>query len=224
MVLPSRNEAGSIAGTVREVMAAAERIATRVEVIVVDDASEDGTGEAALSVGDGRVRVVRREMSRGYGAALRTGFEAATGAWVFYTDGDGQVDPSALTDVPQLLATADAVVGFRVNRAEGCGRRFNAWAWTLGVNVVFGLRARDVDCAFKVMPGEFVRGVRLVSDGALISAELLAHAKRAGLRVATIGVRHRPRRAGRASGASLGVIVRAVRELLTLSRRIRRGE
>ncbi len=224
VVLPCRNEAGNIAATLRDVLTRAAPITHRLEIIVVDDASADGTSQAAQTLADDRIRVVRRDQCQGYGAALRSGFAAATADTIFYTDGDGQIDLTNLAQLPTLLATADVVIGHRLNRAEGLLRRFNAFAWTTLVNLVFGLRTRDVDCAFKAFPATFLRSAPLVSNGALISAELLARARRANLRTATVGVAHRPRNAGKPTGANPRVIARAFLELFALAGRIRRGQ
>jgi glycosyltransferase involved in cell wall biosynthesis len=209
---------------VREVLTALAPAVEHLEVIVVNDGSADRTGTIAesLAAADPRVRVAHHATGQGYGGALRRGFAASTGDWVFYTDGDGQIDPAQLPPVLGRLAHADALIGRRLGRVEGRLRRFNGWAWTLLVNAVFGMRFKDVDCAFKVFPGWFVRSVPLRSTGALISAELLARARL--LRVEQVRVGHRPRRAGRPTGASPGVILRAVWELLSLARAIRRGE
>ncbi len=232
VVLPCRNEAAVLRDVVGAALRHAQPCARALEVVVVDDASTDATPAlaAALAREDPRVRVVRTPACRGYGAALRAGFAATTAAWVFYTDGDGQFDLAELPaflgalrepDAPHTPHTPHIVIGRRATRAEGLVRRFNAWAWTALVNGAFGLHVRDVDCAFKVFPGEVLRAMPLESDGALISAELLARARRLGLRIAQRDVTHHPRRAGRASGASPRVILRAFRELFALRGRIR---
>lgn len=226
IVLPCRNEEESVERVVRAAIEHGAGLASTLEVIVVDDGSSDGTGQLAsgLAKEDSRVRVVRNDSGHGYGMALRMGFSATTAEWVFYTDGDGQFDLSQLGVLLSLLSRADIVAGFRLNRAEGMMRRFNAWGWTRVVRLVFGLRVRDVDCAFKVLPGKFLRETTLVSNGALISAEILARARHAGLTWTQMGVVHRSRRGGRPSGASPRVIFRAFMELIRLSSRIRRGQ
>jgi len=225
VVLPCRNEAGNVQRVVEEVLRDAGRFVTQIEVIVVNDGSDDETGSLAdaIAAADPRVRVVHHATGRGYGGALRGGFAATSGEWVFYTDGDGQFDVAQLAIALPKLQWADIVAGYRIRRAEGWVRRLNGWAWTRAVSAVFGLRVRDVDCAFKLFPGEFVRGTPLESSGALISAELLARASRAGLRIEQVGVLHRKRIAGEATGADLRVILRAFRELFALSGRIKAG-
>jgi len=229
VVLPCRNEEGNVARTIRESLALAP-LCGRLEVIVVDDGSTDGTRKLAEAIGDAdpRVRVVHNPVNLGYGGAIRRGFEATTADWVFLTDGDGQFD---LGQLANFLAEASqarkaAAIGFRLKRAEGSRRALNAWLWGRLVGVVFGFRYRDVDCAFKLLPGGFARspgGRAWVSTGALISAEMLARARRAGLSVVELPVEHRPRVTGAAGGASPRVILRAFSELLSLAGTIRRG-
>jgi glycosyltransferase involved in cell wall biosynthesis len=224
-VLPCHNEEASVERVVTEVTARLGAAAVRLEVIVVDDGSRDRTGVLAdrIAAEDARVRVVHHPECLGYGAALRSGFAASTADWVFYTDGDGQFDVAELLAILPRLEGCDAVIGQRMQRAEGAIRNLFGWFWTRLVNAVFGFSHRDIDCAFKIFPGWFVRGTPFVSTGALISAELVARAEGQGLRIEQVGVRHRPRLGGTASGASPLVILRAFRELLALRSRIREG-
>lgn len=220
IVLPCRNEEGNVARVTRAALHEGERVARRLEVIIVNDGSTDDTGiiGADLARTDSRVRVVTHDTGRGYGAALRSGFDAASKDLVFWTDGDGQFDLGELGALLGLLGSFDAAVGFRRRRRDNVIRRFNGFCWTLLMRWTLGVRARDVDCAFKVFPRVFLRDAGLVSNGAMISAEILARASRAGLRVGEVGVRHQPRVAGRPSGGSPRVIARAFGELLALRR------
>ncbi|MBK9189448.1 MAG: glycosyltransferase family 2 protein [Phycisphaerales bacterium] len=225
IVLPCRNEAENVARVVRAALREGSRVASRVEVIVVNDGSTDDTGMigAELAREDPRVRVVTHEVGRGYGAALRSGFDAALMDFVFWTDGDGQFDLGELGSLLGLLGAFDAAIGFRRRRRDNIVRRLNGFCWTWLMRWMLGVRSRDVDCAFKVFPREFLQGVGLVSNGAMISAEILARASRAGLRIGEVGVRHQPRIAGTPSGGSLRVIAKAFAELRTLRRLLAAG-
>jgi len=132
---------------------------------------------------------------------------------LFLTDGDGQFDLTELAEAVHLLREHDVVAGYRVRRGDGWWRRLWGRTWTTLVNRVFGLRVRDANCAFKLVPLSLVRSSELKSDGALISAELLAEARRFDLRIAEFPVTHYPRTTGRQTGASLPVIATAFREL-----------
>jgi glycosyltransferase involved in cell wall biosynthesis len=223
LVMPAYNEAGNIERAVRAAAAAGAQAGT-YEVVVVDDGSRDATAErlAALEAEMGPLlRVVRHENNRGYGAALRTGFDAAVKRYVFYMDGDGQFD---INDLDKLLplATEDAIVtGFRIERRDPFVRRLNArlfGGWL--VRVMLGVYVKDLNCAFKLIPKKVFTTVRLESTGALINAELYGRAIRAGFGIREVGVHHYPRELGVQTGAHLGVIFRAFYDLFRLRQQI----
>ncbi len=218
VVLPCRNEAGNVEHVVTEALRVATPLAARLEVLVVDDASSDGTGRLIEDMArrDGRVRLLRRDRSFGYGAALRAGLLAARGRWVFYTDGDGQFPLGQLPSFLRHLDEADVVVGFRRQRRDRPARRWLGRGWTLLANGALGLGLRDVNCAFKVFPRTLFERVRLRCDGAAVDAELMAAVQALGLRVAQVPVEHRPRRWGRSSGGRPKVAMRAAGELFSL--------
>ncbi|MFQ5590520.1 MAG: glycosyltransferase family 2 protein [Phycisphaerae bacterium] len=220
---PCYNEEANVETTTRAALRTLQRISDDFEVIIVNDGSQDRTGDIAdrLAAEHDRVRAVHNNPNLGYGGALQRGFLEATKDWVFYTDGDGQFDFEEIDQVLPLLDRFDIVSAYRVNRSDSIIRRLNASAWTALVNVVFGLCLRDIDCAFKIYPRRLFDEIEMSSLGALIDAEILARAKRLGYTIGQVGVHHYPRRAGEQSGANLRVILRAFKELFALARRIR---
>src|SRR5260370_29663325 len=151
-------------------------------VDIVNDGSDDCTGTIAASLAarhPGRVEVVHQEVNQGYGAAVRTGIATALDRTdaprLFLTDSDGQFRASQL---PWFVAEAeaeraDAVIGFRPRRADPALRKVNAWLWTRACRLLLGVRARDVDCAYKLIDRRVLDGVDLRSDAGTISPELL---------------------------------------------------
>jgi glycosyltransferase involved in cell wall biosynthesis len=222
---PAYNEAGNITPLVRRALEVMPGYAVRLEVIIVDDGSSDGTQAEAESLAASipEVRYLRHERNLGYGEALRTGLAAATGDYVFYTDGDRQFDLAELERLWQKLGDADVVAGYRVRRADPVHRLFIARTYNTILRVLFGLRMRDVDCAFKLIKAEVSRSVRPNSGGAFFSAEFLLRARRAGFRVVEVGVNHYPRTVGRPKGATPAVILRTFREMFQLWWGFRRG-
>ncbi len=216
-VLPAFNEEAVIADLVRRTAAALARNVEHFEIVVVDDGSRDATAERArTAVPDPRVKVLSHPSNRGYGAALRTGFDAAGCEAVWLMDSDGQFDPE---DVALLIARygADRIVaGRRVQRQDGTARRLSNLAFFTVVRMLFGSTVADVNCAFKLFPAAAGRGLRC--DGAMISTELLLRARRSGYRIVEVDVRHHPRRSGHATGADPRVVVRAFAELWRLRR------
>ena len=221
---PCYNEQGNVTGMVEQTLAVLEKLNADFEVIIVDDGSSDDTGKIAdeLAGGNDRVKVVHHRTNLGYGAALQSGFKAATKELVFYTDGDGQFDIKEMPGLLDLMEQCDIVSCYRLNRQDNLVRRINAWCWTKLVCLLFGMKIRDIDCAFKLYKREIFDTFKLVSTGALIDAEVLARSVRKGYRVVQQGVHHYPRTAGAQTGANLRVILRAFKELFRLWKQIRK--
>jgi len=218
VALPAYNEEANIAAMIEEVVRTVAPLASDWEVVVVDDGSRDETAAAVSAVGarEARVRLVRHERNRGYGAAVWTGLTSAGKELVFFTDSDRQFDLGEIRGLLERLPGADLVVGIRSPRRDPLARKINGWAWSSLVNLLFGYTARDIDCAFKVMRKSVVDGLRerVRSRGATFSAELLVRAKGAGFRIRELPIRgHRPRVAGNPTGAKISVVLRAFREL-----------
>jgi cellulose synthase/poly-beta-1,6-N-acetylglucosamine synthase-like glycosyltransferase len=215
VILPAHNEEAIIADTVRSVADVLSAWQMDVEIVVVDDGSTDGTRAIvdSLAKRDERIRLISHSVNRGYGAALATGFEAAAKSRVFFMDSDGQFDIRDLRRLLPLVDRYDAVLGYRVARQDTWMRKLNAFGWKQLVWLALGIRVRDIDCAFKLLPRAFFRAHRLQSSGAMINAELLYKLRRDGYSMTEVGVRHFERQGGRATGAKLSVIVRALREL-----------
>jgi hypothetical protein len=222
---PAYNEGGNIGRVVEGALAVLPRIARTYEVIVVDDASRDDTPEVARALAAKHpdvVRHVRHEKNRGYGGAVKTGLASARYAHVFYSDGDGQFDLSELPAFARPLAggRADAVIGYRRKRRDPFFRKVNAYGWGALVRTLFGIGARDIDCAYKLLPMSVVRRLELKSEGALISTEILAKMERAGVRIVERPVTHLPRERGTPTGANPKVILRAFKELVKFRREL----
>ena len=224
VVLPARNEEGNVELAVLEVWQAAAAVADHVEVIVVDDGSQDRTAAIveALRSGVAGLRLVRHATSRGYGAALRSGFAAATGEWLFFTDADRQFDVSELARLVALSENHDVVAGIRARRRDPAHRRAMALAWNRFVSLTLRVRLRDINCAFKLLRAEVVRALELTANGAAFGAELALALERHGARIAQLPVFHRPRSWGRPTGGNPRVIADAFREYAGLLARARR--
>lgn len=223
-VLPAYNEEAAIERTVAGLRTVLARLGHPFEIIIVNDGSADRTGFLAdeLAREDAAIRVVHHARNLGYGAALRTGFAAARLEWVFLMDADGQFDPEELPAFLTAAGRADFVVGYRPARADPGHRALFATIWAAVMTVLLGANVRDVDCAFKLMRRSYLTAMPLEAGGAFLSAELIAKARRMGARIVELPVRHLPRRAGRSTGGTLRVLLRAFYEFGRLCIRVRR--
>jgi len=219
---PFYNEEANIERVTGAAVETLVRLGLDWEIILVDDGSRDRTGELAdrLAAGNPRIRAIHHRPNRGYGGALQSGFRNATKEWIFYTDGDGQFDITQIELLLPLAGRYDIVNGYRLNRQDPLIRRLNAFCWGALVKYLLKFRVRDVDSAFKLYRSEIFRHIEMKSNGALIDAEILARANRAGYTIGQVGVRHLQRVAGEQTGAKPKVIVLAFQELLRLRKKI----
>jgi len=221
---PAYNLEGYIAKTVENAIDYLPKIARKYEVIVINDGSSDKTGEvlAGLLKKHKTLRVITHPVNRGYGVALKSGFYNAKYDWIAFTDGDGQFDIRELGGFieKQNQSGADMVIGYYLKRSVSAFTVFTSKVWETIVNILFGLKAKDVDCAFKLINKRVFKKINNLESerGAFISSELLVKAKRAGFKIVEVGVHHYPRVEDKrsATGRSLKVIVGSFVDLFRL--------
>jgi glycosyltransferase involved in cell wall biosynthesis len=223
---PAHNEEANLEGLVLEALETLPRIADTFEIIAVNDGSKDRTREIADRLAaehPGVVRAIHHERNRGYGGALRSGFEASRFDLLCFTDGDRQF---RVADLARLTARMgepdrpDVVAGYRIKRADPFIRIAYARTYKLANRIFFGLRVRDVDCACKLFTRASLEGVRVESGGAFFSAELLIKTRNLGRSTVEVGIPHYPRTAGSPTGARPSVIGRAVKDFWALRLRL----
>jgi glycosyltransferase involved in cell wall biosynthesis len=226
IVMPAFNEEANIDEAIRRATAAGERLCVEHEVVVVDDGSTDGTAELVekAAAADRRIVLVRHPANRGYGEAVRTGLRTARMDLVFMTDADNQFDLEELEVFLPWIERVDVVAGYRRDRQDPLSRRLAAKAWNYLVRALFYVPVRDIDCAFKLFRRSVFRELDLESVGAMINTELMVKLGRSGAGVVELGVRHYPRRAGKARGASPRVVAKALYELASMYRRLDRHD
>jgi glycosyltransferase involved in cell wall biosynthesis len=223
---PAHNEEANLEGLVEEALASLPAIAETFEIIAVNDGSRDRTREIAdrlAATHPDVVRAVHHDVNRGYGGALRSGFEASRYELLAFTDGDRQFKVADLARLTDRLARddrPDVVAGYRIKRADPLIRIVYARTYKLANRIFFGLRVRDVDCACKLFRREALDGVRVESAGAFFSAELLIKILKADRTIAEVGVPHYARTAGSPTGARPSVIWRAVKDFWGLRLRL----
>ena len=190
---PAYNDSGTIASLVISARQTAASLTDDFEVIVVNDGSADATAQIVdeLARTYPEVRVVHHARNRGYGAALRSGFAAATRELVFYTDGDAQYDPSEMSILWRALRSdVDLVNGYKISRSDPRHRILIGRLYHHTVKLLFGLQVRDVDCDFRLMRRSIFDRVSLETSSGVICLEMMKKVQDAGFSVAEVPVHH----------------------------------
>ena len=191
------------------------------ELIIIDDKSTDRTPELAdaMAAADPRVRVIHHERNRKLGGSMKTGFAAATGDLVLYTDADLPFDMEELPRAVRLLRDyeVDIISAYRFDRTgEGSLRAVYTLVYNGLIKALFGVKVRDINFAFKLCRRQIFDHIELRSEGSFIDAELIIRATRMGYELMQMGVDYFPRTRGESTLSSPGVIVTILKEMWSL--------
>jgi glycosyltransferase involved in cell wall biosynthesis len=185
VVMPVFNERETIDEIIRRVLA----VPMRIELIVVDDCSSDGTSEilAALQRELG-FRLFRQEQNAGKGAALRRGFDHVSGDLVVIQDADLEYSPEEFPELVELICQgrADVVYGSRFlgrHRVFMFSHYIGNRIVTFLTNVLYNTMLTDMETCYKVMRTEVLKAMRLESNGFGIEPEMTAKIFKRGYRV-----------------------------------------
>ncbi len=197
---PAFNDAHSIGKLVEDALEVLPELADDYEVIVVNDGSADETRDVleALKSKYEAVRIVEHETNRGYGGALRSGFQTARNDLVFYTDGDGQYDVRELAKLyPLLTENVDVVNGYKMERTDKMNRKIIGGFYNRLAHFLFSLPIRDVDCDFRLIRRTFLGKISLYSTSGSICVELVYKLRKAGANFEETGINHYARQHGK---------------------------
>ncbi len=197
VVVPCFNERGTVEELLRRVLA----VPLTKEVIVVDDASTDGSYEVVRRVAASHpeIRLLRQEKNSGKGAAIRRGIAEATGEVVIIQDADLEYEPSEYTKLiaPILTGDADVVYG---SRFAGHPRRVMLYWHTIGnnfltrlSNITTNLNLTDMETCYKVFRRDVIQSIQIKSDRFGFEPEVTAKIARRGYRIYEVPISYHGR-------------------------------
>jgi glycosyltransferase involved in cell wall biosynthesis len=216
IVIPVYNEAENLEGLYQELVSAVEKLARPVEIIFVDDGSNDESWPVlkALQKRDSRVKLIRLRKNFGQTAALSAGFDYATGDIVISLDADLQNDPN---DIPLLIRKIeegyDIVSGWRKDRKDKwLSRRLPSTVANWLISGTTQVKLHDYGCTLKAFRRDVVKNIKLYGE---LHRFIPAIASHMGVAIAEVEVNHRPRRHGK-SKYRIFRFTRVILDLLTV--------
>lgn len=216
---PFWNEEKNIRSVVEKAVVVAKKVAKKWEILMIDDGSTDKTAIIGreLERKYSEVKLISYTPNRGYGSALKIGLTKSKYNLVVFTDGDGQFDFAQVEKFLEKLDGNDIVIGFRSVRRDSLVRHILMLYLKVHDLVLFGFKFQDIDCGFKLFTKKALKSILpLKSEGAMITTEILARARKNGLKIVEVGVNHYPREFGVQSGANFRVLFRALKESFEL--------
>ena len=220
IVIMAFNEQATIRRQTLDSIAFLDRLGIGGEVVVVDDGSSDATGSIAdeLAAADSRVRVVHHGINRGMGAAIRSGYQAATCEYVTQLPGDAQVSPDTIERFLPLLKDHDLVLSVYDRRGDGPIRAFVTAGYQTTARLLLGDR-----CAFTgtmVFRRRLLDGMAIRSTTFMANVEVPLRIMRSGVRPGMVTIQCVARQSGRSKVLSVSRVVKVVSEMMALRREL----
>jgi glycosyltransferase involved in cell wall biosynthesis len=196
--IPTYNDEETIGKLILDAIYVLDPLKLDYEIIIVDDGSSDATAKIVkrLAKTYKTIKLIQHGDNRDYGAALRTGFAAATKEWVFYTDGDGQYD---IKEITRLLSYTEDFVfinGCIVKRNDPLYRIFLGKVYQFLIDTCFGKTIVYTNCDFRLVKKEIMDRITINSNSGFAPAEIIVKLARNGVKAKEVLISHFSRQYG----------------------------
>lgn len=170
-----------------------EKITPDHEVIIINDASSDHSNKVLeeLSKKYDKLKIITHDRNKGYGGALRAGFENCTKELIFYTDGDAQYNVLELENLIQTLTSeTDIVNGYKIERSDPFHRIMIGKIYNFLMKIMFSIKLRDIDCDFRLIRKKVFDKIKLHENSGVICVEMIKKMEAAGFNFKEVPVHH----------------------------------
>lgn len=216
---PFLNDWGTIGSLVLGLDSKLQKISSEYEILIVDDGSDKSAKDILSSLTEAfpKVRIITHEKNKGYGGALRSGFDNAKYDWIFYTDGDAQYDPREITLLSEKISeNVDVINGYKIRRSDPFYRKITGKGYHFVVKLLFNVPIRDTDCDFRLIRKNVFEKVKLEENTGLICTEMIRKISDAGFKFVEVPVHHFWRTSGKSQFFNLVRVGQVIIGLLGL--------
>jgi dolichol-phosphate mannosyltransferase len=221
--IPAYNDEHTIRTIVGDAARIGREIAGSFEIVVINDASRDGTGKILVDLAKKirELRVITHTKNAGYGGTIRELYYAAKKDWLFTAPGDNQIPISEIRKLLPAAEHADMIIGNRIYRHDPKARLRQSWIYNKLVRLLFRVDVKDVN-SVRLMRTSLLTSVKLTKSSAFVDVELIVRAKRAHFRVVNAPIEHIARVGGEtgAGGGKWSTIGPTIRDMILFFFRI----
>lgn len=214
ILIPAYNDAQTIESLVFESISQGEKVASDVEIVVINDASSDNTRKILDSLGKKYSQVVVKHHTRnqGYGGTIKELYYVGRSEWIFTLPGDFQIEPKEMIKLIPFTKEADMIIGWRNDRHDPPERLRQSRIYNTILQLLFGIRLHDVN-SVRLMKRSMMQHIRLLTQSAFVDAELAIHARDMGFRIVEVPIEHKKRETMGAGGGSLKTILPTIQDM-----------
>ncbi|HYD03345.1 MAG TPA: glycosyltransferase family 2 protein [Alphaproteobacteria bacterium] len=214
IAMPTYNEEKNIGIVVRDAFNVLKKITPNHGVLVFNDGSTDSTGKVLenLKKKYSKLKVIHIPKNKGVGNANNVIYKSVKGDILFWNASDNQIHMDEIFTMLPHIKDNDIVVGNRVHRADNWLRRLMSGCFSLALRIRFGLPVKDID-SVKIFRIDVFKKIKPESKTAFIETEILIRAKKKGLRIIEVPIKHYPRLSGKAQGVRLRIIIPQLKQM-----------
>lgn len=214
---PAFNEEENLEKAISCVLPVLKEATDKFELLIVDNCSTDKTPQIAdkLASEIPQIRVIHNATNKGYGGALKTGFNSVKNDVIVYTDSDNEYDFKEFKKLIGYLDSYDVVIGYRFKRQDSFYRLMQSAIFNAFITLLFGTKFKDINCSFKAYKRSVLEAMNINSRSAFIDAEMLIKALDNGYRIREVPVTHFRRQAGKSSGAKPAMVFVTIQEMFS---------
>lgn len=216
VVMPAYNEIDNIEKVIHQVLKELEKITKDYEVVVVDDGSDDGTGELVdkISSKNRKVRVVHHPKNKGFTGAILSCYKSAKKHLIFLAPADGEFDFSELRNFVDEIKGYDVAVGYRIDNTRSFVRKINSKAFHFLCNILFDIKLREISAVIMWRkPVLSTLSINSSEGSAMIEPEIISQALKKGYKFKEVPFHYLARKAGKSKGTNLKMIVKTLIEM-----------